>query len=267
MLKQLTQFIGRTLEHHELICSLAMREIRSRYVGSFLGGIWTFLQPLVMITVYWFVFSVGFRSRPMGDVPFVVWLTAGMAPWFVFSEVVTGAVTVIPANANLIKKTLFPSQILPVVKTVSSINTHLVFLVLLLALLFFQGMPYSLWFFQFLYYFTAMCVLALGIGWAVSALNVFVRDVGQIVGVVIQIGFWATPIFWNIQMMPEQIRFFLKFNPLFYIVQGYRESFISFVPFWHHPVLTLYFWLVAGTFFVTGALVFNRLKPQFADVL
>jgi len=110
-------------------------------------------------------------------------------------------------------------------------------------------------------------VLGLGLGWAVSALNVFLRDVGHIVGVVIQIGFWATPIFWDIGIMPPAVQMVLKLNPMFYIVQGYRESFIYFIPFWYHPYQTLYFWTMAAVIFVGGAMIFRRLKPQFADVL
>jgi len=112
-----------------------------------------------------------------------------------------------------------------------------------------------------------MCVFALGFGWAVSALNVFVRDVGQIVAVIIQVGFWATPILWDISIMPLKVQMIFKLNPMFYIVQGYRESFIYFSPFWRHPYQTLYFWVVAVTILVIGALIFKKLKPQFADVL
>ena len=128
-------------------------------------------------------------------------------------------------------------------------------------------MPFSFYYIQFFYYLLYMAILALGLGWAFSALNVFIRDIGQIVGVVMQVGFWATPIFWDINMMPPKVQMILKLNPMFYIVQGYRESFIYFVPFWRHPYQTLYFWLVTLTVFVCGALIFKKLKPQFADVL
>ncbi len=267
MLSSATRFFKLLVEQRQLILSMAKREVKSRYVGSQLGFIWTILQPLVMITVFWFVFSVGFRSKPMQNVPFVVWLTAGMAPWFVFSDIVLGATNIILANVNLIKKTLFHSQILPVVQLVTSTVTHCIFLLLLIGLIVFQQLEISIWFLQFFYYFFAMSVLAMGLGWMASALNVFVRDVGQIMGVIMQVGFWGTPIFWDINMMPERVQFYLKLNPMFYIVQGYRDSFISFVPFWERPVLTLYFWCFALTLFVAGALVFQKLKPQFADVL
>jgi len=109
--------------------------------------------------------------------------------------------------------------------------------------------------------------LALGLALATSALNVFLRDVYQLVTVALQVGFWVTPIFWDIQIMPEQAQWYLKLNPVYYIVQGYRDSFITFVPFWHHSLYTLYFWVVTGLVLIGGSIIFKNLKPQFSDVL
>jgi ABC-type polysaccharide/polyol phosphate export permease len=246
---------------------MAKRQVVTRHVGSFLGFVWTFISPMVMIGVFWFVFSVGFRSQPVKDVPFIVWLTAGMAIWNLFGDILGKASGAVLGNANLIKKTIFPSQILPFVTVISCLITHAVFLVLILVLIACYKMTFSWYFFQAFYYLFGVVFFTLGLSWMVSALNVFIRDVGQIVTVVLQVGFWATPIFWNIDMMPEKTHFFIKLNPMFYIVQGYRDSFITFVPFWEHPYLTLYFWLVALFTFILGALIFKQLKPQFADVL
>jgi ABC-type polysaccharide/polyol phosphate export permease len=267
MVTRFFYFIRLIFVQRHLIMSMAKREVATQYVGSLLGFIWTFINPLVMIFVFWVVFSVGFRVQPTNNVPFVVWLTAGMAAWFVFADIVNGSTGVIITNTHLIKKTLFHSQILPVIKIASSLIAHSVFLCVLMLLILFQRMPFSVYYLQFLYYLFCMCVLGLGLGWALSALNVFIRDVGQIVGVVLQMGFWATPIFWDIHIMPPAVQKILKLNPMFYIVQGYRDSFIYFSPFWRHPYQGLYFWFVAIVIFVCGALIFRRLKQQFADVL
>lgn len=260
-------FFRLLIQQRQLILSMAGREVRSHYVGSLLGVAWTILQPLVMICVFWFVFSVGFRSKPMGNVPFVAWLTAGMAPWFYFSEIITSSATVVISNANLIKKTLFPSEILPIVRIVSSFVSHVFFLTILIILMIFLRLDFTLYYFQALYYLVCLWILALGFAWAVSSLNVFVRDVVHLVGIVIQVGFWATPIFWDINMMSQKIQFVLKLNPMYYVVQGYRDSFIYGVPFWRHPYQTVYFWCVAIFVFLGGAYIFRRLKLQFADVL
>ncbi len=260
-------FIKQLISQRSLILALSKRQIAEQYVGSLLGFVWTVIQPLVLISVFWFVFSIGFKVKPMNDVPFVVWLTAGMAPWFLFSQIITTSGGTIVAHANLIKKTVFHSEILPIVNIVSGLVTHFVFLALLVFLIAAYHLGFSLYTLQFLYYLFCLCILALGIGWIVSALNVFLRDVGQIIGVVIQVGFWATPIFWDIQMMPPKVQTLLKLNPMYYIVQGYRNSFIYNQGFWETPLLTLYFWTVTLFIFIIGIVVFQRLKPQFADVL
>lgn len=246
---------------------MARRELSARYAGSFLGWIWSFIQPFVMILVFWFIFSIGFRVRPTNDVPFVVWLTAGMAAWFVFSEIVNASPNLVISVTNLVKRTLFPSEILPIVNVLTSLFSHCVFVSILLGLLLLQGMPFSFFYLQAFYYLFCLILLAIGLSWGLAAVHVFVRDVGQIVGVVMQVGFWATPIFWDAKMMSPKIQLLLKLNPMHYIVQGYRDSFIYFIPFWERPYETLYFWSISGLMLFAGIYVFFKLKPQFADVL
>lgn len=267
MINSFFEFAKLIFTQKGLIVILAKRELAAKYVGSFLGFLWAFIQPLVMIVVFWFVFSVGFKVKPTNNVPFVVWLSAGMAAWFAFADIINGSTGSVILNSHLIKKTLLPSEILPVVTMVSSLLTHVFFLVVLVLLILFQKLTLSLYSLQFLYYLFCLIVLAMGVSFAASALNVFIRDIGQVVSVILQIGFWATPVFWDIGIFPQNIQNVLKLNPMFYIVQGYRESFIYKVPFWEHPTLTAYFWGVTVIIFISGALIFKKLKPQFADVL
>ncbi len=267
MIKGFILFVKLMITQRYLIFSMVKRDLETQYVGSLLGFIWTIVHPMVMVFIYWVVFSVGFKVQPANGVPFVVWLTAGMAAWQVFAEAVSGSAGSITANAHLIKKTVFPSQVLPVVKILLAVATHGIFLLVLVGLLFFQKIPPNVYWLQFLYYLFCSCALALGIGWAVSALNVFVKDVAQIVAVVLQLGFWATPIFWDISMMPAEIQRIVLLNPMFYVVTGYRQSFLYSFPFWHQPWQALYFWVVTLALFLVGGLIFKKLKPHFADVL
>lgn len=261
------KFLRLIVAQRQLIYALAKREIASQYIGSVLGIVWTFIQPAVMIFVFWFVFSVGFKTKPMNDVPFAVWLTAGMAPWFAFSDIVVKSAHAVVGYGHLIKKSVFPSQILPIVKVLSSMLTHLAFVGLLLVLMLLLQVPLTWFSLQFFYYLFCLSTLALGIGWTVAALNVFIRDISQIVTVLMQIGFWATPIFWDVQIMPEGIQRVMKFNPVYYIIEGYRDAFIYGIPFWERPLYTMYFWGVTLCCFFLGAIVFKKLKGQFADVL
>jgi len=266
-MNSLLSFLRLLHTRRRLIIAMAAREIRAQYVGSSLGLLWTVIHPLVMISVFWFVFSVGFKTQPQGNVPFIVWLTAGLAPWYIFSDIISGSTNIIVAHSHLVKKTIFSPQILPVVKMLSALVTHAIFLLVLLVLLLFQQMPFSLYYFQAGYYLFCMLVLALGISWTLSALNVFMRDVAQLVAVLLQVGFWVTPIFWNINMMPPKIQWLLKLNPVYYLIQGYRDSFISFQPFWNHLLYTVYYWLITLVILAGGAYIFKKLKPQFPDVL
>ncbi|MFT5726932.1 MAG: ABC-type polysaccharide/polyol phosphate export permease [Desulforhopalus sp.] len=267
MINTIFSFLTPVWSKRRLILLMANREIKGNYVGSVLGFAWILIHPAVMITVFWFVFSMGFKVQPLNDVPFVVWLTAGLAPWFFFVNIVSGSTSSIVDNSHLIKKTIFFPQVLPVVKICSSIITHVVFVLILLLLILFQGVTIDLWALQSFYYLFCLLALAIGISWGTSALNVFVRDIGQVVAISLQVGFWLTPIFWDLQMMPAKVQFLLKLNPVYYIVQGYRDSFINGTGFWEHPVYSLYFWCCTITILFLGGFVFRRLRPQFSDVL
>ena len=267
LVKGFTQFVFALDQKKYLIMEMAKRDVLASYTGSFLGFFWAFINPLFMISILWFVFSVGLRMIPSGNVPFVVFLVAGISIWNIFSETISLSTDIIISNSHLVKKVVFHLSILPIVKLVALFVSHIIFLIMLMILILLHGMPFSVYWFQALYYFAAMSVLALGLSWFLSSINIFVRDTSQIVKIILQFGFFGTPIIWDIGIMPEKIQFIIKFNPMYYIVQGYRDSFIYFVPFWKHPELTLYYWTVAFIFFVIGALTFRRLRPHFADVL
>ena len=156
-------FFQEILDRRRLVLNLALREVRMQYVGSALGVVWQVITPLVMILVFWVVFSVGFRVQPASGVPFAVWLTAGMAVWFAFSEIVGGSVHAITSQPHLVKKVVFPVQALPLVKVISALSNHLFFLGILLVLMVLLDVTFSLFIFQVVYDFICMVALAVGI--------------------------------------------------------------------------------------------------------
>ncbi|MGB5706746.1 MAG: ABC transporter permease [Arenicellales bacterium] len=261
------QFFTPILVKWSVLMNLAMREIRMQYVGSALGMVWQFITPLVLILVFWVVFSVGFRVQPASGVPFAVWLTAGMAVWFAFSEIVSGSVHAITSHPHLVKKVVFPVQALPLIKVISSFSNHLFFLAILVALMLILGVGTSFHAFQIVYYFFCMVALALGIGWTVAALNVFARDTARLVGVLLQVGMWATPILWDINILPQPWRSIFAINPMHYVVQGYRDSLFYSVPVSDRIGETILFWIITGSLLALGVIIFKRLRPQFADLV
>ncbi len=260
-------FFTAILDKWSVLMNLARREIRQQYVGSALGIIWQFVTPLVLILVFWVVFSVGFRVQPASGVPFAVWLTAGMAVWFAFAEIVSGSVHSITSHPHLVKKVVFPVQGLPLVKVISALSNHGFFLLILIGLMVILGVGTSVHILQIIYYFVCMVALALGVGWLVAALNVFARDTARLVGVLLQVGMWATPILWDINILPEPWRSVFAANPMHYVVQGYRDSIFYAVPVTDRIGETLVFWLITGALLALGVFVFRRLRPQFADLV
>lgn len=263
-------------ENRKLMWNLSLNDFKQKFAGSYLGIIWAFVNPIVTVLLYWFVFSkalnAGATSTKAGiTVPYVLWLVAGLVPWFYFAEVLnTGTNTLIEYN-YLVKKVVFKISTLPMVKAISSLFVHLFFIAFMLILYCCHGMFPTIYTLQIVYYSFAMFMLALGFIYATSAIMVFFRDLGQIIGVILQVGMWMTPIMWNVDAMAERIPgvllTLLKMNPMFYIVNGYRDSLISGVGFWEHPLMTAYFWIITIICLIGGTSIFRKLQHHFADVL
>ncbi|KJD42641.1 ABC transporter permease [Paenibacillus terrae] len=251
----------------KLLWELSKKDIKSRYLGSFMGVLWAFIHPMVSILVYWVVFQVGFKNVPIGDTPFILWLLTGMVPWLFFSESLSTATNSIIENNYLVKKIVFRVGLLPMVKILSALFVHVFFIFVLFIMFKIYNFEFTLYSIQVLYYLLATISLSLSISYVTATLAVFVKDVSQIVGVFIQLFFWLTPIFWNLNIVEAKYQFFFKLNPVFYIVEGYRDTFIDHKWFWEHPLNTIYFWaivIVAGTI---GIKIFRKMKSHFADVL
>ena len=266
-LNALAALILDIIRNRSLLWQLTKRDFRQRYLGSYLGILWAFIQPAVTVLILWFVFQVGFKAMPVENFPFILWLVCGMFPWFFLSESVLSATGSVVESSYLVKQIVFRVELLPIVKIMSALVVHVFFVAILFAMFALYGYSVSIYNLQILYYFFAMVCLSLGISWLTSSLTVFLRDVGQFMGMVMQFGFWATPIFWSLQMIPERFQFFLKLNPAYYVVEGYRQCFIYHEWFWQHYNLTAYFWLVTLAVMFVGAICFKRLRPHFADVL
>jgi len=267
MFKYFANFLKALYCNRKLLMQLTIRDFRVRYLGSHLGLLWAFIQPTVTIAIFWFVFDVGFKSAPVENFPFILWLITGIIPWFFISECLASGTGAVVENNYLVKKIVFRVSMLPVVKLLSALIVHLFFIVVIFAFFYVYDMYPTIYSIQVVYYAISAVILLLGLTWFTSALVVFLKDVGEIVTMVIQFGFWMTPIFWSLNIIPEGYKVYIKLNPVYYIIEGYRDSFINNVWFWQHPVYTVYFWTVTGFIFILGALVFSRLRPHFADVL
>ena len=264
----LSSFLLAIIKNRYLLWELTKKDLQQRYIGSFLGILWAFIQPVITVVIFWFVFQVGFKSTPTATgVPFLLWLVSGMFPWFLFNDALASATSSICVNSYLVKKVVFQVHLLPIIQIMAAVLIHLFFIVLLLLMFGLYGYLPSIYNLQVVYYFIATVCLVLGLSWITSSLCVFSRDIGQMVGMCLQFLFWGTPIFWNIDMLPSKYAFIFKLNPLYYIISGYRDCFIDHVWFWQRGITTLYFWLITIVIMMVGAWLFQKLRPHFADVL
>tara|TARA_X000000950_G_C13904216_1_gene656135 strand:- start:240 stop:1043 length:804 start_codon:yes stop_codon:yes gene_type:complete len=260
-------FVLDIFRKRNIIYELAKRDFQRQYQGSYLGFVWMFLQPLVFISVLYTVFSLGFRINESTYMPFSLYLIIGMICWMYFAENFSANCGIIKNHSFLVKKVDFRLSILPLVKMSSSLIPHLVLLVTVICFAWYHGYSPSLYTLQIFYYFLAMFLLLLGLGWMTSSTSIFVKDVSKVVNMLVQFGFWLTPLFWNIQMIPLTYQWIVKLNPVYYIVTGYRDSIVSRIPFWERPDETIYFWLVTLFFLWAGISVYRKLKPHFAEVI
>lgn len=217
-------------QYRQFIYSCVKRDFQLRYTGSMLGVLWAVFQPLAMILVYTLVFSEIMRSKLQGmemmQFAYSIYLCSGVLTWGLFAETLNGCVNVFLSNGNLMKKVSFPRICLPVIAMLSALSNFVVgFLLFLLFLLLVGQFPWTvgILFFPVLAIQTLFSV-TLGIG--LGVLNVFFRDVGQMLNVVLQFWFWFTPVVYPVGIIPERVRWLFDFNPMYHIVTAYQSIFV-----------------------------------------
>lgn len=260
-------------QSRELIWKLAKNDFKKRYAGSYLGFVWALVQPVITVLMYWIVFDVVFQARSQMvasgvEVPYVLYLTAGLVPWFYFSEAITNGTNALLEYSYLVKKVVFKISILPIIKLIAATFIHVFFTCILLIVAACYGYYPSVYTIQLLYYGFCCFVLVLAMSYCSCAIVVFFRDLGQIINIILQVGMWATPILWDINMIKdERLLVLFKLNPMVYIVNGFRSSVYEKTWFFQHFYSSTYFWIFTVTLFCIGTLIFKRLKVHFADVL
>ena len=260
-------------QSRRLIWKLAKNDFKKRYAGSYLGVVWAMAQPVVTVVMYWIVFDRVFDTRSQlvasgVEVPYVLYLTAGLVPWFYFSEAITQGTMALLEYNYLVKKVVFNISILPIIKVIAATFIHVFFVCILLIVAIGYGYYPTIYTLQLFYYSFCMFLLVLAMSYFTCALVVFIRDLQQIINIALQIGMWATPILWDISMLTEDyMKSFFKLNPMVYIVNGYRSAIYEQEWFWKHFYSSTYFWIFTISLFCIGTLLFKKLRTHFADVL
>jgi lipopolysaccharide transport system permease protein len=267
----LTALVNNLWSHRQLTLQMTKREVVGRYKGSAFGMAWSFFNPVFMLVVYTFVFSEIFKSRWGGTggddskTQFAVVLFVGMIVLNLFNEVLNRAPGLIVGNANYVKKVVFPIEILPVVAMGAALFHSMVSLgVLLLAFAIFNG--YIYWTAMLIpFVLLPLVILATGIAWILASLGVFLRDIGQTIGVFTTVLMFLSPVFFPVSAVPERFKPYIMANPLTFIIEQAREVLIwGHMPDW--TGLCIYT-LAATTIAWAGYAWFQKTKKGFADVL
>lgn len=267
MLKDLFSFFTEILKNRKLLIQFSYNDFKSRYAGSMFGIIWAFINPLVMVFTYWFVFGFGLKAVPTEGIPFIIYLVTGIVPWFFFSDVLSSGTGVFREYSYLVKKVVFNIKILPTAKLLSNLYTHLFFLAVTFILMFIYGIFPTIQTIQIIYYLICMSAFLTGLTWITASIQPFFSDISQFIAVIMQALMWSVPILWSPQNFPAWVIKILKFNPMYYVINGYREAFLGQGWFWQHWSQTAYFWVVTLVLLLIGSTVFKRLRPHFSDVL
>jgi lipopolysaccharide transport system permease protein len=256
--------------HRELIAQFARRDVEGRYRGSFLGVIWSFLTPLVMLLIYTFVFGLIFQSRwPQARSSslneFAVILFAGLITFTIFSECVTRAPGLVVAVPNYVKKVVFPLEILPVSTLGAALFHAAVSTLILLAAHLLSGGTLHVTLLLLPLVLLPVILLSLGLGWLLASLGVFIRDIGNLTGLLVQILFFLTPIFYTVDAIPERYRNLLLLNPLGSAIGDVRRVVLwGEPPAWGALAVSLLLSLIVT---IAGYAWFMQTKKGFADVL
>ena len=269
IMRDYTTIVKRIYQYRNLIWQLTKREVASRYKGSIMGIVWSLITPMLMLLVYTFVFSVVFNAKWPGQgsnkIEFALLLFAGMIVYNVFAEVVSKAPTLIVNNSNYVKKVVFPLEILPIVTMTSSlIYAFISFAILLVGIMVFMH-SINITIFLLPIVIFPIVLFSVGLSWVISSLGVYIRDVGHIVVIALQVVMFLSPIFYPIEAIPKEMRFIYRYNPIAYTVEDMRKIVVwGQLPNWE--------WLLIGTgtgllVFIAGYIWFQKTRGGFADVL
>jgi lipopolysaccharide transport system permease protein len=254
------------LRYRGLIQTLVARDLKARYRGSVLGFFWSFVNPLLLLLVYSFVFSTVLPSTHTSDLqPYALFMFCGILPWTWFSSSILEASNVLISGGNLIKKVLFPAEVLPIVTVIANmVHFFLGLPILVLFLVYYQRPLDPLELLWFPVIVAVQLLVLLGLGLLVSALTVHFRDLKEILGNLLTLWFFATPIIYPMQQVPEQYRWIINLNPMTHLAISYQEVLFYIGPHGHWRWLMALLVGALITFFI-GYFVFDRLRDSFAE--
>ncbi|MFF2447171.1 ABC transporter permease [Neobacillus sp. NPDC058068] len=268
-MKSLVQVVKENVTNLHLIGRLSMFELKSNNNNNYLGMLWEIITPMILISIYWFVFGFGIRGgKPVGGIEYLPWMLSGISVWFFISHSLPLGSKSIYTRINIISKMNFPMSVIPTYVITSKFYHHVTLVGIIAVILLYYGYTPSIYSFQLPYFMLANLVLLVAISLITSTLATIVRDVQMVIQSVVRVLLYLTPILWTVERLPEQIRNLMKANPFYYIIEGYRAALLGTE--WYfvdHAKYTLYFWVVVLVLLWLGSSIHLKFKDRFVDYL
>jgi len=261
-------FIRNLGRRRGLLLNLVARDFKQRYVGSLMGWLWGAIHPIVLLASYTFVFAVIFKVKlgpEAGTSNYAIFLFAGMLPWLLFQDTVQRSASSMVDYANLITKSVFPAELIPIAIFISNVLSHLLGLMILLGLILATTQKLSAMLVLIPIYILMLGLFTMGVSWTVSSLNVFLRDTAQVLSILLTFWFWFTPIFFTVDRLPPNLRFLALWNPLASVVGAYRDCIL--LARWPSGAEFAQLAALSLGMFIIGGLFFRHSKRAFGDVL
>jgi len=248
--------------------AMAQVTLTKRYSGSALGVTWSLVKPIIFVFAYWFAVAIGIRGgKPMGSVPYILWMIPGIMPWFYISDALTIGGSAIRSNTHFVTKMVYPVATLPISEVLSLFFVHLMMMCLSTAVFIVSGFGLSIYFLQLPYYLLCCLAFTAVLSILLSALTAVSPDVLQAVKSLITLFFWLTPVLWSADNLGSPLKQLILANPIVYIISGYRNTFVNERWFFQDWQYTIYFWALMVVLTLLASYVYTKLEPEFADVL
>lgn len=260
------EFFKTLWKNRKMAFQLGKNDFRNRFANTSLGSIWGFLQPFVFMVTYVIVFQYILKTGSSGEYPYVVWFLPGMAMWMFCNDAIMNASNSIRSYSYLVKKVVFPVDIIPIISLTSSSFIGLFLILIATGAAMIYGYFPNLLILIYIVFATYCFIIAFTR--FTSALTTLIPDFSQLLSILMQLFMWFTPIVWNLSMIKGKLVCVFKALPFTYLVEGMRQAFInSTIITEHHGLYTIIFWCITIFLFIWGNYIFKKAKKDFADVL
>lgn len=269
MFKSAKYVLSENIQNMYRIYSIAKYEILADMHDSKLGIFWNFANPAIQVLTYWFVFGIVFNRNSVDDIPYIVWLLGGIVVWFFISPCITDGCNAVYKKTEVITKMKFPVSILPMTVILEKLFDHLCLMIVLVVIFACNGFYPDVYWFGLIYYTLAAILFCFSLSLTTSVLNMLARDTRKLILACMRLLLYLSPVLWAIDRFEEgsMIRKVLECNPIYYIVQGYRDCFFYHKGFMEYSWSMGWFWGITIVLFFAGSYMMYKFKTRFIDMI